>query len=186
MSAAGSFTIAPATPEDVPLVLALITELAEYEKLAHEVKATEGLLREALFNDAPVAHAVIARTGEGTPAGFALFFFSFSTFLGRPGLYLEDLFVRPEFRNRGLGRQLLAYVARVAVDRGCGRMEWSVLNWNEMALRVYRAIGARHMDEWTVQRLTGQALEGLASGVRGVGSSDPTNRGPVEAKKGRV
>jgi len=162
-AAASSFTIAPATPDDVPLILALITELAEYEHLAHEVKATEPLLREALFCDAPVAHAVIARTGQGTPSGFALFFFSFSTFVGRPGLYLEDLFVRPEFRKRGLGRQLLAHLARVAVERGCGRMEWSVLNWNEMALRVYRGIGAIPMDEWTVQRLTGQALADLAS-----------------------
>jgi len=160
---APTFTIAPATPEDVPLILALITELAEYEKLAHEVTATEPMLREALFCDAPVAHAVIARTEKGTPAGFALFFFSFSTFVGRPGLYLEDLFVRPEFRKQGLGRRLLAHLARVAVDRGCGRMEWSVLNWNEMALRVYRAIGARPMGEWTVQRLSGQALEDLAS-----------------------
>src|SRR6478752_5023024 len=156
---ASSFTIAPATPEDVPLILALITELAEYERLAHEVKATEPLLHEALFTDAPVAHAVVARTAQGTPAGFALFFFSFSTFVGRPGLYLEDLFVRPEFRKRGLGRQLLAHLARVAVERGCGRMEWSVLDWNETALRVYRAIGAQPMDEWTVQRLTGEALE---------------------------
>jgi GNAT superfamily N-acetyltransferase len=160
------FTIAPARPEDVPLILELITELAEYERLAHEVEATEPLLREALFSDAPVAHAVIARTEQGVPAGFALFFFSFSTFVGRPGLYLEDLFVRPEFRKRGLGRQLLAYLARVAVDRGCGRMEWSVLNWNEMAIRVYRAIGARPMDEWTVQRLTGQALANLAAHSR--------------------
>ena len=160
---APTFTIAPATPEDVPLILALITELAEYEKLAHEVTATEPMLREALFSAAPVAHAVIARTEKGTPAGFALFFFSFSTFVGRPGLYLEDLFVRPEFRKQGLGRRLLAHLARVAVDRRCGRMEWSVLNWNEMALRVYRAIGARPMGEWTVQRLSGQALEDLAS-----------------------
>src|SRR6186997_797510 len=144
---APTFTIEPATPEDVPLILALITELAEYEKLAHEVTATEPMLREALFCDAPVAHAVIARTEKGTPAGFALFFFSFSTFVGRPGLYLEDLFVRPEFRKQGLGRRLLAHLARVAVDRGCGRMEWSVLNWNEMALRVYRGIGATPMDE---------------------------------------
>jgi GNAT superfamily N-acetyltransferase len=166
MSPAGSFTIAPATPEDVPLILALITELAEYEQLAHEVQATEPLLHEALFSDAPVAHAVIARTAQGTPAGFALFFFSFSTFVGRPGLYLEDLFVRPEFRKRGLGRQLLAHLARVAIERGCGRMEWSVLNWNETALRVYRAIGARAMGEWTVQRLTGQALENLASAAQ--------------------
>jgi len=156
------FSIDPATPSDIPLVLSLVRELAEYEGLAREVQATEALLHEALFGPSPVAHAVIARDG-GTPAGFALYFFSFSTFLARPGLYLEDLFVRPAFRRRGLGRQLLAHLARLAVDRGCGRMEWSVLNWNETALRVYRAAGARPMSEWTVQRLTGQALRDLAA-----------------------
>jgi GNAT superfamily N-acetyltransferase len=156
------FTITPAQPSDVPLILSFIRELAEYEKLAHEVTATDTRLREALFGDAPVAHAIVARAGDA-PAGFALYFFSFSTFLAQPGLYLEDLFVRPEFRNRGLGGQLLAHLARTAVARGCGRMEWSVLNWNETALRVYRAIGARPMDEWTVQRLTGRALADLAA-----------------------
>jgi GNAT superfamily N-acetyltransferase len=159
---ASAFTIAPATPADVPLLLALIRELAEYEQLAHEAQATEPLVHDALFGPLPVAHAIVARSVDGMPAGFALYFFSFSTFVGRPGLYLEDLFVRPEFRRRGLGRRLLAQLARVALDRGCGRMEWSVLDWNETALRVYRAIGARAMDEWTVQRLTGEALEKLA------------------------
>jgi GNAT superfamily N-acetyltransferase len=158
-----SFDIRPATPPDVPLVLSLITELAEYEGLAHEVRATEPLIHDALFAPSPCAHAIIARDADGTPAGFALYFFSFSTFVGRPGLYLEDLFVRPEFRNRGLGRRLLAHLARIAVERQCGRMEWSVLDWNEMALRVYRAIGAQAMSEWTVQRLTGQALADLAA-----------------------
>jgi GNAT superfamily N-acetyltransferase len=158
-----AFTITPATPADVPLILTLIRELAEYERLAHEAQATAPLLHEALFGLSPVAHSVIARSTDATPAGFALYFFSFSTFVGRPGLYLEDLFVRPAFRKRGLGRQLLAYLARVAVDRGCGRVEWSVLDWNETALRVYRAIGAQPMDEWTVQRLTGEALERLAA-----------------------
>jgi GNAT superfamily N-acetyltransferase len=153
-------------PADVPLILSLITELAEYEQLAREVRATEPLLHDALFGSTPVAHAVIARDGDDTPAGFALYFFSFSTFVGRPGLYLEDLFVRPAFRKRGIGRGLLAHLARVAVERGCGRMEWAVLNWNEMALRVYRAIGAQPMDQWTVQRLTGQALVDLASQAR--------------------
>jgi GNAT superfamily N-acetyltransferase len=116
------------------------------------------------FGAAPVSHAVVARERD-VPAGFALYFFNFSTFLGQPGLYLEDLFVRPEFRKRGLGRRLLAHLARIAVDRGCGRMEWSVLNWNETALRVYRSIGAQPLDEWTVQRLTGQALLELAGGA---------------------
>lgn len=158
-----AFTITSATPEDVALILTLIRELAAYEQLAHEARATEPLLHDALFGPSPVAHSVIARSEDGTPAGFALYFFSFSTFVGRPGLYLEDLFVRPEFRKRGLGRQLLAHLARVAVDRGCGRMEWSVLDWNETALRVYRSIGAQAMDEWTVQRLSGELLEKLAA-----------------------
>jgi GNAT superfamily N-acetyltransferase len=158
------FSIAPATPSDVALVLSLIRELAEYENLAHDVQATEALLRDALFGASPVAHAVIARTADGhEPAGFAVYFFSFSTFVGRPGLYLEDLFVRPAYRRRGLGRQLLAHLARAAVERGCGRMEWSVLNWNEMALRVYRSVGAQPMSEWTVQRLSGRALLDLAA-----------------------
>jgi GNAT superfamily N-acetyltransferase len=159
---AAVFALTPARPADVPLILSLVRELAEYERLAHEVTATEPLLHDALFGANPVAYAVIA-TEQGEPAGFALYFFSFSTFLARPGLYLEDLYVRPPFRGRGLGRLLLAHLARIAVDRGCGRMEWSVLNWNETALRVYRAIGARPMDEWTVQRVTGQALVDLAA-----------------------
>jgi len=157
------FRITPATPQDVPLILDFIRELAEYERLAHEVTATEPLLHESLFGPGAVAHAVIARTESGDPAGLALYFFNFSTFLGKPGLYLEDLFVRPPFRKQGLGRRLLAHLARIAVDRGCGRMEWAVLDWNEQALRVYRAIGATPMDEWTVQRLTGQALIDLAA-----------------------
>ena len=150
----------------MPLVLSLILELAEYEQLVHEVTATEARLHEVLFGASSVAHGVIAREGDVT-AGFALYFFSVSTFLAKPGLYLEDLFVRPEFRKRGLGRQLLAHLAKIAVDRGCGRMEWSVLNWNETALRVYRGIGATPMDEWTVQRLTGEALEALAATAAG-------------------
>lgn len=156
------FTIAAAGPADAGLILSLIRELAEYEKLAHEVEATEDRLRQSLFGDAPVARAVVARTADGTPAGFALYFFNFSTFVGKPGLYLEDLFVRPEFRRLGLGRLLLAHLAKIAVDRGCGRMEWAVLDWNEQALRVYRSIGATPMNEWTVQRLSGQALDALA------------------------
>lgn len=161
------FAIAPATPADVPLILTFIRELAEFERLAHEVQATEALVHEALFGANGVAHAVVARAADGTPAGFALYFFNFSTFVGRPGLYLEDLYVRPAFRKMGLGRQLLAHLARTAVDRQCGRMEWAVLNWNESAIQVYRAIGATPMNEWTVQRLTGDALRLLAESTPG-------------------
>ncbi|MEQ1731707.1 MAG: GNAT family N-acetyltransferase [Vicinamibacterales bacterium] len=158
-----SFAIVAAQPADVPLLLSLIRELAEYEQLGHEVQATPERLHNALFGADPVAHALIARTTDGTPAGFALYFFNFSTFLGKPGLYLEDLYVRPEYRKRGLGRRMLAHLAKLAVERDCGRMEWSVLNWNQMALRVYRAIGAQPLDEWTVQRLTGEGLARLAA-----------------------
>ncbi len=156
------FRIEPATERDTPLILRFIRELAAYEELSHEVTTTEESLRTSLFGPDRVAHAVLAYSGS-EPAGFAVFFFSFSTFLGRPGLYLEDLYVAPPWRRQGLGRQLLAYLARVAVDRGCGRMEWSVLDWNETALRVYRAIGARPMHEWTVQRLSGPELIALAA-----------------------
>ncbi len=157
------FDIVPAQPADVPLILSLIMELAAFEELAHEVQATPERLHAALFGDGAVAHAIVARTTDGTPAGFALYFFNFSTFVGKPGLYLEDLYVRPDYRKRGLGRRLLAHLAKIAIDRDCGRMEWSVLNWNEMALRVYRAIAAQPLDEWTVQRLTGEGLARLAA-----------------------
>ena len=153
--------LSPATESDVPLILGLIQALAEYEKLADQVVATEEGLRNALFGAKPAAEVILAHVGE-EPAGFALFFPTFSTFNGRPGLYLEDIFVKPEFRRRGVGRMLLARLARIAVERGGGRMEWSVLNWNEMALRVYRAAGARPMTEWTVYRLAGKDLESLA------------------------
>ena len=154
--------IEPATIQDVPLILQFIRELAEYEQLANSCVATEDDLRANLFGPDAIAHAVIAYAGT-EPAGFALYFFSFSTFLAKPGLYLEDLFVKPTWRKRGIGRTLLAHLARVAVDRGCGRMEWSVLNWNELALRVYQGIGAQPMSEWTVQRLTAGALTSLAA-----------------------
>jgi GNAT superfamily N-acetyltransferase len=156
-----SIRLEPATHQDVPTILRFIRELAEYEKLAHEVVATEDVLRASLFGSRPAAEAVIAYERD-EPVGFALYFQTFSTFLGRPGLYLEDLYVTPAQRGHGVGRRLLAYVARVAVERGYGRMEWSVLNWNEPALVVYRKIGARPMDDWTVQRLTGEALKSLA------------------------
>ena len=153
--------IRPAVEDDVPLVLALIRELAEYERLAHEVSATEADIREALFGPAPGAEAVIAMVGE-RPAGFALYFHNFSTFAGKRGLYLEDLYVRPEHRGRGVGRRLLRHLARLARERGCRRFEWAVLDWNEPAVRFYRRIGAVPMDGWTVYRVTGDALDRLA------------------------
>lgn len=156
------FHLEPATERDVPLVLQFIKELGDYERLADQVVATEADLHACLFGSNRVAHAVIAYVGD-EPAGFAVYFFTFSTFLARPGVYLEDLYVKPAWRRHGIGHALLAYVARIAVERGCGRMEWSVLNWNELALSVYRAIGAKPMDEWTTQRLTGPELAALAA-----------------------
>jgi len=151
-----------ATARDVPAILRFIRALAEYERLAAEAVATEAALRESLFGPHPAAEVAIAYDGE-EPVGFALWFHNYSTFLGRAGLYLEDLFVLPQWRGRGIGGSLLAYLARVAVARGCGRMEWSVLNWNEPAIRFYRRMGARAMDEWTVFRLTGESLTELAN-----------------------
>jgi GNAT superfamily N-acetyltransferase len=153
--------IDPATPEDVPLLLRLIRLLAEYERMSDQVVATEADVHRTLFGDKPTAEAVIARD-NGEAVGFALWFYNYSTFLGRPGLYLEDLFVLPERRAQGVGRALLAHLARVAVAKNCGRMEWSVLDWNEPALRFYRSLGATPMDEWTVYRLTGDSLARLA------------------------
>jgi GNAT superfamily N-acetyltransferase len=154
--------IRPATEDDVPIILSLIRELAEYERLSHEVVATEGLLRESLFGERRDAEVLIACC-KGAPAGFALFFHSFSTFLGRPGIYLEDLYVKPKFRGRGIGRALLTHLARLAENRGCGRLECAVLDWNEPAIKLYKSIGAVPMDEWTVYRVTGEALETLAT-----------------------
>jgi GNAT superfamily N-acetyltransferase len=161
MTTKSEVRLRPATEDDLPLVLKLIKELAVYEKLAHEVTATEADLRESLFGAWPAAEAVLAYATD-EPVGFAVYFHTFSTFVGRSGLYLEDLFVAPEWRGRGVGRKLLAHVAKVAVARGCGRMEWSVLDWNDLALGVYRRIGARAMSDWTVHRLTGQSLRDLA------------------------
>jgi GNAT superfamily N-acetyltransferase len=153
-----------AGPEDTPLILGLIRELADYEQLADQVAATEDRLREHLFGERRSAECILAFTG-GELAGFALYFTSFSTFLSRPGIYLEDLFVRPAFRRRGIGRTLLAHLARLAVERGCGRLEWSVLDWNRPAIDFYRSLGAVAMDEWTVFRLTGDALKRLGGGA---------------------
>lgn len=150
-----------ATERDVPLILSFVRELAEYERLSHEVVATEELLRASLFGERPAAEVVIGNYGD-KPAGFALFFHNFSTFLGRPGIYLEDLYVTPGLRDRGVGRAMLAYLAKLAKERDCGRLEWSVLDWNEPAIKLYKSIGATPMDDWTVFRVTGETLEGLA------------------------
>ena len=157
-----AFHIRPATVADVSVVLALIRELAEYEKLLHEVVATEALVKEALFSPKPVAECALACV-DGNPVGFALYFHNYSTFLGRAGLYLEDLFVRPEYRGRGIGEGLLRYLAHVAVARGCARLEWAVLNWNKRAIEFYERMGARGIREWTTYRLAGEALERLGS-----------------------
>ena len=150
-----------ATERDVPLILRLINGLAVYEKLAHEVTATEEGLRETLFGARPAAEVIIAYAGD-TPAGFALFFPNYSTFLGKPGLYLEDLFVLPEWRGHGLGLALMKRLAGIAVERGCGRFEWSVLDWNAPAIGFYEGLGARLMDGWSIVRVDGDALTKLA------------------------
>ncbi len=147
--------------QDVPLLLRLIKALADYEKLSGEVVATEALVRDALFGAKPGVEAALAYVGDDA-VGFAVWFYNFSTFVGRPGLYLEDLFVLPDSRGRGVGRALMGHLARLAVARGCGRMEWAVLDWNEPAIGFYRNIGAQAMDGWTVYRLSGDALEKLA------------------------
>ena len=155
-------SIRPATVDDVPLIAQLIRELVEYERLADAAVATETDLRGQLFGERPAAEVLIAEA-DGEPVGFALFFHTFSTFLGKRGLYLEDLFVRPDFRGLGLGKHLMAALARIAVRRDCGRFEWSVLDWNAPSIAFYRKLGATGMDEWTVQRLEGDALHALAS-----------------------
>jgi GNAT superfamily N-acetyltransferase len=152
-----------ASEGDVPLILTFIRELADYEKLSHEVVATEEGLRESLFAGRRYAEVLIAEH-DGAPAGFALFFHNFSTFLGKPGIYLEDLYVRPELRGSGIGRQLLVKLAHLALQRGCGRLEWSVLDWNEPSIGFYRQLGAVAMDDWTVYRVSDDALRKLGGG----------------------
>jgi GNAT superfamily N-acetyltransferase len=154
--------IETATVHDVPLLLSLIRALAEYERMSDAVVATEARLRDALFGTNPSAEAAIARV-ERDAVGFALWHQNYSTFLAKPGLYLEDLFVLPDWRGRGVGAALLGHLARIALERDYGRMEWSVLNWNEPAIGFYRRIGAKPMDEWTVYRLTGDDLRRLAT-----------------------
>ena len=155
-----SIQISQVRPEDVSVLLSFVRELAEYEKLEHLAVATEADFRQALFGDRSTVEAVIARV-DGEPAGCAIFFANFSTFLGKPGLYLEDLFVLPEARGKGAGKALLARLAAITVERGYGRLEWSVLNWNEPAIGFYKSLGAVPMDEWTVYRLSGEALKAL-------------------------
>lgn len=158
------FVVRAAREQDVALILSFVRDLAEYEKLSHEVEATEELLRETLFGPAPAAEVMLGYLNE-EPVAFALFFSTFSTFIGRPGIYLEDLYVKPDARSRGIGKLMLRAVARMARERGAGRLEWSVLDWNEPALRFYRSLGAVPMEEWTVHRVSGKALERLADGV---------------------
>jgi GNAT superfamily N-acetyltransferase len=163
MPADDAIILAPAGPSDAGAILFFIQELARYEKLAHELEVTEELLREYLFGPRPAAEAILAKIGDKA-VGFALFFTTYSTFVGLPGIWLEDLFVLPEHRRKGVGRKLLQRVAQIAVERNFGRLEWSVLDWNEMALRVYRKIGAEPMSDWTTQRLVGEDLIRLAEG----------------------
>jgi len=155
-------TIRPAREDEVSLVLQFVRELAEYERLSHEVVATEEMLRTCLFGPRPYAEVVLACL-DGEPVGFALFFHNYSTFLGQPGIYLEDLFVRRAVRGKGAGQSLLRWLASEAVKRGCGRLEWAVLDWNEPAIRFYKRLGARAVDEWGIFRLTGDALRQAAS-----------------------
>ena len=154
--------IEPARPEDVPMILMLIRELAEFERLLHEVTATEERVHEGLFGPRPSAEVVMARIGDEV-AGFALYFHNFSTFLAKPGIYLEDLYVRQKFRGQGCGEALLRHLASIALARGCGRLEWSVLDWNQRAIDFYKSLGAAPMSEWTIYRVTGEALTRLGS-----------------------
>jgi GNAT superfamily N-acetyltransferase len=154
--------IVPAQAADAPVILRMIKALAEYEQLTHEVTATEDDLRQSLFGPRPAGEVVLAYA-EQTPIGFALFFHNFSTFIGRHGLYLEDLFVVPEWRGKGVGKMLLGHVAAIAESRNCGRMEWAVLDWNESAIAFYRGMGAHVLDEWRICRLTGSELRAVAT-----------------------
>src|ERR1043165_3228617 len=160
-----NFEIRPACLEDVPVILELIRDLATYERAPDEVTATKEQLIDVLFGERPAAEVLLAFEGQSA-VGFAVYFYNFSTWLGRPGLYLEDLFVRPEKRGKGYGRALLERLAQIAKERGCGRMEWAVLDWNEPAIQFYRKLGAEPMNEWTVFRLTEEGIAKLANDVR--------------------
>ena len=169
-------TIVSATESDCSQILSFIRELAEYERLSHLLTVTLDDLRRALFGERPYAEVILAYD-QDTPVGFALFFHNFSTFLGKPGLYLEDLYIKPESRGRGIGRAMLVYLARLAVERSCGRLEWAVLDWNEPAINFYRRIGAEPLDDWTTFRLSGGALAQLA------GFNEAT--GPTKQRAGK-
>lgn len=156
------FEVRTATAKDTPLILSFIKELASYEKLSHEVTATEDLLRENLFGKQAYAEVILGYL-DNEPVSFALYFHNFSTFLGKPGIYLKDLFVKFDYRGRGIGQKMLAYLAHLAKTRNCGRLEWWVLDWNQAAIKFYLTLGAKPMDEWTVLRLSGQALDELAA-----------------------
>ena len=162
MANVAGLKIRTATKADVPIILSFIKRLADYEHLSHEVVATEDILRETLFGRQRTAEVVIGYF-QKKPVGFVLFFRNYSTFLGRPGLYIEDLFIDEAYRRRGFGRALLLHVARLAKDRGCGRLEWSVLDWNEPAIHFYKRLGAVPMSEWTVFRVTGETFDRLGS-----------------------
>lgn len=162
---ANNFKVRSATIEDVELILTFIKGLAEYEKLGHEVVATKELLQETLFGERAYAEVIFGCLDQ-KPVSFALFFHNYSTFLGKPGIYLEDLYVKPEARNKGIGQKMLAYLAKLVKSRNCGRLEWWVLDWNQSAIQFYEKIGAVPMNEWTVYRLTGEALNNLAENYK--------------------
>jgi GNAT superfamily N-acetyltransferase len=172
MKAVAEFQIRPARADDVPIILQLIRDLATYERAPDEVTATEKVLVEVLFGERAAAEVLLAFEGESA-VGFAVYFYNFSTWLGRPGLYLEDLFVKPDRRGKGYGRALLVELAKIARDRGCGRMEWAVLNWNEPAIKFYRALGAKPMNEWTVFRLTRDEIAKLADAADAAATTEP-------------
>jgi len=162
LTTASNFIIRPATESDVDTILSLIKELADYERLTHEVVATENDIRRSLFGERPFAEALIGED-KRTPISFALFYYNFSTFIGKPGIYLEDLYVKPEYRSKGFGRKMLVHIARLAIKRNCGRFEWSVLDWNTPAIRTYDKLNAKPMQDWILYRLTGKALAELAA-----------------------
>jgi GNAT superfamily N-acetyltransferase len=168
------FTIQQAAPSDVPALLKLIRELARFERLEHEVQTTADSIQTALFGPRPAAGALIARRSRGL-AGYAIYFFTFSSFVGRPGLWLDDVYVRPSCRNQGLGRALIEAVARIGVERNCGRFEWSALNWNQNALEFYRNLGAQVMDQWVMLRLDSEGLRHLAAPAAAAGNREPSN-----------
>src|SRR5437773_9451204 len=172
MHSQSNFEIRPARVEDVSIILQLIRDLATYERAPNDVTATEEQLVDVLFGERPAAEVLLAFERK-SPVGFAVYFYNFSTWLGRPGLYLEDLFVKPDKRGKGYGRALLVDLAKIARDRGCGRMEWAVLNWNDPAIKFYRSLGAKPMDEWTVFRLTRDEIGKLAEAAETAATIDP-------------